>query len=217
MAKKHESGNCADKRCSKDKICNPASGRCVLRTGKIGKSLLAKQKTKVKSETKSGKCEGVRCSKDKICNPASGRCVLRTGKIGKSLLAKQKTKVKSETKSGKCEGVRCSKDKICNPASGRCVLRTGKIGKAVLDALHEPGKKVKAGSKSLIMVGRVYRKGYKGPLDESGRATTGKEVYVTKREYAHKGPFFDSKGRKMKKGFLLQYREPYGGYIPARR
>ena len=134
----------------------------------------------------------------------------------------EKPKVKSKSKSGKCEEVRCTKDKICNPASGRCVLRTGKIGKAVLaqrvdDALRGPGKKVKAGSKSLIMIGRVYRKGYKGPLDESGRATTGKEVYVTKREYAHKGPFFDSKGRKMKKGFLLQYDEPYGGFVPARR
>ena len=121
-----------------------------------------------------------------------------------------------------CADKRCTKDKICNPASGRCVLRTGKIGKAVLDqrvdnALLGPGKKVQTGSKSLIMVGRVYRKGYKGPRDESGRATTGKEVYVTKREYAHKGPFFNSKGRKMKKGFLLQYDEPYGGFVPARR
>jgi hypothetical protein len=130
--------------------------------------------------------------------------------------------------SGKCEGVRCTKDKICNPASGRCVLRTGKIGKAVLaqrvdDALRGPGKKVKAGSKSLIMIGRVYRKGYKGPLDESGRATTGKEVYVTKREYAHKGPFFDSKGRKMKKGFCSGTMNPTeGSYrradeVPAHR
>ena len=95
MAKKHESGKCEGVRCTKDKICNPASGRCVLRTGKIGKRLLAKEKPsekpKVKSKSKSGKCEGVRCTKDKICNPASGRCVLRTGKDREKFARKGET------------------------------------------------------------------------------------------------------------------------------
>ena len=61
-------------KCPSDKILNPASGRCVSRTGKIGLKLLAKPKS---PKTK--------CSKDKILNPSSGRCVSRTGKIGKAL------------------------------------------------------------------------------------------------------------------------------------
>lgn len=35
--------SCKDKKCPKDKVCNPASGRCVLKSGKIGKTLQTKQ------------------------------------------------------------------------------------------------------------------------------------------------------------------------------
>lgn len=54
-------------RCSRDKILNPDSGRCVLKTGRIGRLLLGT------------------CPKDKIMNPNSGRCVIKTGKIGTEL------------------------------------------------------------------------------------------------------------------------------------
>ena len=35
---------CKDKSCSSDKICNPTSGRCVQKDGKIGIELMKKQK-----------------------------------------------------------------------------------------------------------------------------------------------------------------------------
>jgi len=59
-------------KCQDDKILNPATGRCVLKTGKVGQALLQQQ-----------------CPSDKIVNPATGKCVLKTGKIGMALLKQQ--------------------------------------------------------------------------------------------------------------------------------
>ena len=39
---------CSSKRCPKGKICNPASGRCVLKKGKIGQRLTATSNSSVK-------------------------------------------------------------------------------------------------------------------------------------------------------------------------
>lgn len=95
-----------NKPCSPDKICNKKSGRCVSRTGKIGKNILAhkspkilpedlKKKSPQKISVKRKKISKPSCSADKILNPESGRCVSRTGKIGKKLLAKHSPKRKS--------------------------------------------------------------------------------------------------------------------------
>lgn len=77
------SSRCRDKICPPAKICNPSSGRCVLRTGKIGQSLQSDM------ETSSGKLSppGRRpvCPNGKIVNPKSGRCVNIDGKIGQLL------------------------------------------------------------------------------------------------------------------------------------
>lgn len=62
------------KRCDADKIRNPQSGRCVLKSGSIGQRLLGTLK-------KQGTCDA-----DKILNPESGRCVLKSGNIGQRLL-----------------------------------------------------------------------------------------------------------------------------------
>ena len=59
--------------CKEDEIINPSTGRCVKRTGKIGKLLI---NPKIKSS----------CKEDEIINPSTGRCVKRTGKIGKLLI-----------------------------------------------------------------------------------------------------------------------------------
>jgi serine/threonine protein kinase len=50
--------------CEKDKVINPKTGRCVNKSGKIGKSILS----------------------DKIMNPTTGRFVMKTGKIGKEII-----------------------------------------------------------------------------------------------------------------------------------
>ena len=98
--------------CPSDKIINPATGRCVSKTGAIGKALekgdkgsptkKGKKEEKKKSPTKktssssSKKVKEVTCPSDKIINPATGRCVSKTGPVGKSILAglpKEKTAI----------------------------------------------------------------------------------------------------------------------------
>lgn len=68
--------------CPQDTICNPKSGRCVKKTGAIGKKLVQKN-------TKT-------CPNGKIMNPATGRCVKTTGRIGRQLLTGNNTSVKPQ-------------------------------------------------------------------------------------------------------------------------
>jgi hypothetical protein len=99
-AKKKKKSLCDGKKCPSDKICNPSSGRCVYKNGKIGKVLMAnkksppeKKKSPPKSPPKKKKslCDGKKCPSAKICNPSSGRCVYKNGKIGKVLMANKKS------------------------------------------------------------------------------------------------------------------------------
>ena len=97
------------KGCPPEKLCNTETGRCVLRTGAIGKRILAASEVSRRTSTRqtntrqtntrqtntrqtntrqtstNSRCRQV-CPTDKICNPATGRCVLRTGAIGRRLL-----------------------------------------------------------------------------------------------------------------------------------
>jgi hypothetical protein len=75
--------------CPAGQIRNPKTGRCVSKSGKIGKMLLLGRKTSKlkKSVYKSKqvvKSRG-RCPVGKVRNPKSGRCVKKSGKIGKNL------------------------------------------------------------------------------------------------------------------------------------
>jgi hypothetical protein len=65
------------KSCPPDKILNPATNRCVSKTGAIGKKLIGLVKTKVIK---------IDCPPDKILNPITKRCVSKTGAIGKKLI-----------------------------------------------------------------------------------------------------------------------------------
>ena len=53
--------------CPPDKILNPATNKCVKRTGAIGRRLVG-------------------CAPDEILNPVTGRCVKRNGTVGRRLL-----------------------------------------------------------------------------------------------------------------------------------
>ena len=72
------------KPCPPDKIRNPATGRCVSKSGPIGKKILGSSKPQTPKPTKKD------CPSDKIMNPATGRCVSRTGPTGKKILASTK-------------------------------------------------------------------------------------------------------------------------------
>lgn len=95
---------CKDVKCDPLKICNPDSGRCVLRTGAIGKRLLpqpSKKSTRSfkskKSSSRASPCKPrqrldkdgqcVCKSKLQILNPYSKNCVSITGVSGKKILA----------------------------------------------------------------------------------------------------------------------------------
>jgi hypothetical protein len=120
--------------CDKDKIRNPETGRCVLKTGAIGKKILEK----LKKEHKKGKKESNKkesnnkepkkkeekpCDKDKIRNPETGRCVLKTGAIGKKILEKNSPKksnnsFKTPPKNFKSKGYLKINNKKINKISG---------------------------------------------------------------------------------------------------
>lgn len=86
MTKK--SSNYKSKPCKSNQIRNPATNRCVKKSGKIGKSLLGEPIKNTKS-----------CKPDQIRNPATNRCVKKTGKIGKMLLKQNKSNSSPRIKS----------------------------------------------------------------------------------------------------------------------
>ena len=89
-------------------ICNPATGRCVLKDGKIGKLIMKAKKSK---KAKKGSKPKKTCSDDQILNPRTGRCVKKDGKIGKQLLG-EKPKKKTAKKSAKKKPAKKSKKPV---------------------------------------------------------------------------------------------------------
>ena len=118
--------------CPKNKIINPVTNRCVLKTGKIGKKILESTKSKVKNKD---------CSENKILNPVTNRCVLKTGKIGRELYLSNSKNIDKSDYIIKIKSKKCPSNKILNPSTNRCVLKTGKIGRAVLDS-YTPTKTI---------------------------------------------------------------------------
>lgn len=104
--------------CPPGKVRNPDTGRCVSKSGKIGKKILEEEsddipiarrpkRTSKRSASKkrspskkrasarrapkraSSKKRASPCPSGKVRNPKTGRCVSKTGKIGKSILSKK--------------------------------------------------------------------------------------------------------------------------------
>ena len=72
-----------------NKIRNPATGKCVSKTGPTGKKILAAKRTKTPKRKPSVKKA---CPSDKVMNPATGRCVSKSGPTGKKILASKSSK-----------------------------------------------------------------------------------------------------------------------------
>ena len=94
------------------KICNPKTGRWVLRNGKIGRMIVARASYKSPNRRKSPRKRG-RKAKKKRKSP-------------------RKRKAKKKRKSPRKKKNTCASNKIRNPKTGRCVLRRGKIGQQIL-------------------------------------------------------------------------------------
>ncbi len=90
--------------CKADQIRNPKTGRCVSKTGKIGKSVLARNRShpisprRVSPRKSPKKKKVVPCKPNQVRNPKTGKCVSKTGKIGKAVLAKR-VRSRSKTRS----------------------------------------------------------------------------------------------------------------------
>lgn len=117
--------NVVAKKCKPDEILNPATNRCVKKSGPTGKKLLGQQVEKKPKEAKT-------CKEDEILNPATNRCVKKSGPTGKKLLGQALVPVKKAK-----EPKKCKEDEIFNPVTERCVKRTGEIGKLLV--LEEKG------------------------------------------------------------------------------
>jgi len=79
-----------DKECPKDKIYNPQTKRCVLKSGKIGQLLLNGKVNNDKKDNKKDDIDNEKCPQDKIYNHRTKRCVLKSGKIGQLLMKLKK-------------------------------------------------------------------------------------------------------------------------------
>ena len=83
ITRRLRSGRRQRKTCKSSQIRNPSTGRCVKKTGKIGRSLRRRRRSpSVRRERKP-------CKSFQLRNPVTGRCVKKTGKIGRELLQQQ--------------------------------------------------------------------------------------------------------------------------------
>ena len=118
--------------CPPNKILNPVTRKCVLKTGAIGKKLLAAPIPNAVPIPNVG-VEGAPCPPNKILNPVTRKCVLKTGAIGKKLLAAPVPNAVPIVGVHIVQAVPvCPPNKILNPVTRKCVLKTGAIGKKLL-------------------------------------------------------------------------------------
>ncbi len=71
-------------KCNPDQILNPLTKRCVLRTGAIGKKLLAGEHDSIAEPVKIVLSDK-KCTSAQILNPVTKRCVSRDGAIGQKI------------------------------------------------------------------------------------------------------------------------------------
>ena len=91
---------CENKKCKADQICNPKTGRCVKRTGAIGKKLLAKSKSRSKS---------VKKSKSRSKSVKKSKSIKKKSKSRRSKSVKKSKSIKKKSKSRRSKSVKKSK------------------------------------------------------------------------------------------------------------
>ena len=109
--------------CPPNKVLNPATGRCVLKTGAIGKKILAAQaKTSPQKQPAAKKAAPQK-------QPAAYSSLVIAKKASPQKPAAKKA---APQKPAAQKQIICPPDKILNPATGRCVKKTGPVGKKLL-------------------------------------------------------------------------------------
>jgi tRNA A-37 threonylcarbamoyl transferase component Bud32 len=116
------------KQCPSGKIRNPKTGRCVNRSGRVGKQIVRSPR------------RATPCRSGQIRNPKTGRCVKRSGAIGRAI-ASRRRRARSKSKKP------CTSSQIRNPKTGRCVKRTGAIGRSLVPRRRKSPSKRKSPAK----------------------------------------------------------------------
>ena len=112
--------------CPTGKVRNPETGRCVKKTGAIGRRI---------NEENIRRAVRVKpCPRDKVRNPETGRCVKKTGAIGRRI--NQGNAVLRPASKDRP----CTSTQIRNPQTGRCVKKTGAIGRRISNIQRESGR-----------------------------------------------------------------------------
>jgi len=145
--------------CGPAYIWNPRTSRCVLRTGTVGRRLVAlelrmilRNAPRPAAAPAAAPVAGRPCPDGQVRNPASGRCVARGGDIGRRVrfdagnvltprpARRPARRPRPVVAPGPAGGPRpCPPNQIRNPATGRCVSQTGAIGRRVLRELNAAG------------------------------------------------------------------------------
>lgn len=188
------SSRCKNKQCSKGKVCNPPTGRCVMANGKIGMHIVkvrsrsrsrsrSKHRSKhrlIKKSSASNKCADKKCPIGKVCNPKTGRCVMENGKIGMQIV-KVRSRSSPFVRYRSSPKVRSrSSPKARSPKAKQSVEGNEKIlikyGKAVLPYINE--------YKSFTFLGKgVFGEVYKA-CKHNGQCDAVKFMYIrTINEY----------------------------------
>ena len=92
--------------CKSPTILNPASNRCVKRSGRAGKAVLSAGKTCTARD-------GL------VLNPSTNRCVRRDGRVGQSILKKKSPKKSPAKKATSKPSKKASQVKKSSPVKGR--------------------------------------------------------------------------------------------------
>jgi len=131
------------KECPPDKILNPETNNCVLKSGAIGKKILKNLLIKNDDKTIELKKPN-KCPDDKILNPDTNRCVNKSGAIGKKILMNLLNKTKeTKLKETKLKETKLKKDNIKISKSElesiikKIELEFGKIHKSGINSIFE--------------------------------------------------------------------------------
>jgi hypothetical protein len=124
------SNKCQNKVCPPEKICNPSSGICVLKNGKIGKEIIQAQAQSKK----------VTPPRKKVTPPR--KKVTPPRKVENEVVKKF---------CYYCEDVKCEADEVCNPLNGNCSKLSSNVGKKVKELIHWTNTADKNGDTELII------------------------------------------------------------------
>lgn len=130
-----ESNKCDFIECDDDEVCNPVSGKCVKKSGRVGKKVmegLINKKTAIrKTKEQIKKIKAVASQTAVVVSPTTHKAMITK----KSRVEDKERKIFYGKYREACSNIECEKGFICNPETFKCVKLTGRVGKKIFDML----------------------------------------------------------------------------------